>query len=695
MKNYLFFCIFLQLIYITFSFVPLWNFENSAIDLLNDNNSHEYNIVDRTLHDNFHFTLTKKISKTGNNIKISKTLYLYDNGNLFYTIYDCDWEDIESAYKNSQKNFYICPKGKFHPILYQINYNNNEYDRIELKPDDFNYNGDWELKCFLQRNKNLIMVSYLNSGQKLYLLDLFGGYVDQHEIEQGIFDYKWTDDNKEDKFVMYPILLKNNQIIIKKINIGIPGNVKKFNIEEIDGKEKTIEEKTKSNYNLFFNYDNSNFYWINYNDNKNFSTGFSDNIKDIFQYNNIDNFRINNNEGSPLDFLDKITIKKMNFIPYTKYVYYEIYNENEKVTYHGIIDITLNQVIFNTNIPIDTFIPYSSNSMLAINKISAYKICAIKDDNNECVDECSNGKAIYDVNNSNQCKESNYKCPKYALFQNYICIDSCDENILTLKDNKCGYCKDLYPYDKPYKLINTNGCVKGNIEGTEIINEELKLLNCSKGYNLFDGKCQKSGDSGDCYKNCETCSGPSQSSENQKCISCKEKYFLHEGNCLEKCPDGFFKEDKKCNVCKEPCKTCDISANNCKSCINHFYFNKTEKKCYNCHENCETCSKGEEGENENCLSCNKSSDFKYLVKAKGFYSNCVKQCPNNTIESSSECVDEIKNKDFLLYIYIVIIGMLLLFVIILFFIKNCKKNEDENLIKEIHTELVENKGLSQ
>ena len=487
--------------------------------------------------------------------------------------------------------------------------------------------------------------------------------------------------------------MKNNEIIIKKLDVDINS----YYTEEVDGKEKVIVEKTKTNYNLFFNYDNSNFYWINYDDNINFSTGYSNNIDNIYDLNNIDNFSINNNEGSPLLFLDKVTIKKMNFIPYTKYVYYEIYNEDEKVTYHGIIDVVLNQVVFNTDEPIDTFIPYSSNSMLAINKISAFKICVLKDkdNNNECVEECSNGKAIYDAENSNQCKDSSYKCPKYILFSNSICIDSCDENFLTLKDNKCGYCYELYPYNAPYKLINTEGCVKEIAEGTEIINEDLKLLNCSKGYELINGKCQKSGDSSGCFKLCETCSETSTDSKNQKCTSCIDNYFLYEGNCLENCPDGFFKENKKCKECEKPCKTCENSANNCKSCIEHFYFNKTEQKCIDCYENCITCSNGKEGENENCLSCNKSTTFKYLVKASGFYSNCVEQCPNNTVLSNFKCVDEIKNKDFLLYIYIAIIGLLLLIVIIFFFIKNCKKNGDENLVKEIHTELVESKRLSE
>ena len=71
----------------------------------------------------------------------------------------------------------------------------------------------------------------------------------------------------------------------------------------------------------------------------------------------------------------------MKFILYTKYVYYTIYNNKTEEMYHGVLDITLNKIIFNTNEDIDIFIPYSSNSMLAITKESAYRICFIKDNN--------------------------------------------------------------------------------------------------------------------------------------------------------------------------------------------------------------------------------------------------------------------------------------------------------------------------
>ena len=46
----------------------------------------------------------------------------------------------------------------------------------------------------------------------------------------------------------------------------------------------------------------------------------------------------------------------------TKYAYYKIYNIVKQKTYYGIFDIKLNQILFNTNEEINTFIPYIENS---------------------------------------------------------------------------------------------------------------------------------------------------------------------------------------------------------------------------------------------------------------------------------------------------------------------------------------------
>ena len=77
----------------------------------------------------------------------------------------------------------------------------------------------------------------------------------------------------------------------------------------------------------------------------------------------------------------------------------------EEKLFHGMIDIEFNKIIFNTNEEIIAFKPYTNNSMLAITSKSAYKICAIKGSDNDCIDECLKGSVKYDFSKPNQCEE--------------------------------------------------------------------------------------------------------------------------------------------------------------------------------------------------------------------------------------------------------------------------------------------------
>ena len=61
-------------------------------------------------------------------------------------------------------------------------------------------------------------------------------------------------------------------------------------------------------------------------------------------------------------------------------------------------------MIFNIDEEIIEFKPYGNNSMLAITKDSAYKICSIKGNNDKCIDECPEGKIIYDISKPNLCE---------------------------------------------------------------------------------------------------------------------------------------------------------------------------------------------------------------------------------------------------------------------------------------------------
>ena len=108
----------------------------------------------------------------------------------------------------------------------------------------------------------------------------------------------------------------------------------------------------------------------------------------------------------------------------------------------------------------------------------------------------------------------------------------------------------------------------------------------------------------------------------------KMKEYFENGNCAEKCSEGYFSNNKNCEECEKSCKTYNKKKNNCTSCYAGEYLNKESSTyiCSNCSENCETCSAGKKGEINNCLTCKQNSKYKFLYEK-----NCLDKCPNHTI----------------------------------------------------------------
>jgi hypothetical protein len=439
---------------------------------------------------------------------------------------------------------------------------------------------------------------------------------------------------------------------------------------------------------------------MTYNSISDFTSGYYNGSEEITME-NIGKIKVSLNNGTPLEFIDNnISIKYLNFIRNTKYVFYELQNNKNNEIYHGIIDIQLNKVIFNTNETILEFKPYSNISMLAITENSAYKICALKNElGDDCIESCSgNENIILDSENSNKCGN---KCnTKYILIPDQICLDSCNENIYAINGNQCGLCKDIALENKIYKLINTSGCLDEIPEGAEYYNENLKLLTCKEGYNLTDGKCTPI-PSSKCYELCELCYEYSLKDDDQKCSSCKEGYLLQEGNCIKSCTKGFYQIDKKCEKCHELCKSCFENYDKCNGCIDGAYLNALNNSCLKCSENCETCSNMEQNGNHNCLSCNQSSRFKYLIDDEN-NRTCVENCPNNTIlikenltcvyqkekESNSSTPENPDNPsskkklnpNFILWFFIILIIIIILIMSLCACKKYCNKQRSEQTI---------------
>ena len=172
---------------------------------------------------------------------------------------------------------------------------------------------------------------------------------------------------------------------------------------------------------------------------------------------------------------------------------------------------------------------------------------------------------------------------------------------------------------------------------------------------VFSKECQIEFKFKTCYKSCETCSeDDSNSNETQhNCLTCNKNYF-HSPKNNKNC---YLEEEKEINwyldlnnlkfeICNEECRSCSGPTNfNCTSCKNGFYlFNGNciaectegyfstilEKEsesyfiCNKCYINCKTCSSLGNGQNMSCQSC-KENQIKYN-------NNCF-EIKNNEIKS--------------------------------------------------------------
>ena len=627
MKTILLLILALQLKIAVFSIVPTWNFEKSAINLFSGSNVHSYAICDRYMY-KMSLKLQKTFTKEGTNIKQKNILYIDNNeiGEVF-------WEDIESFY-NISNTYYICPKGK--EIL--TIYNSTQQKLTELWPDDFNIEDDnWDLQCYYQEKEKKMFVAFINKHPIIYTLNVenntntWGSKIEV--FNDGLYDFKWvTDPINNNEYPMKALVLKNNFLTLKGILFKLDGTITYEEKQEKSFSDIKITTHSQSYYNLY----KEHFYFMTYNTIDDFCSGYYnetdkisfDGIKDIDP--------IFNTLSSPLEFLKDFEIKYLNFIRNTKYLYYKIINNDENITYHGIIDIESNKVIFNTDKEIIEFKPYSNNSMLAITNESAYKICIIKGDDNTCLNECSNNHVFYDILKPNTCFKEGDKCENFVLMPNDICIETCDENIFYKNENnECGLCRDLYD-GKPYKMINSEGCISENEipeDNFKIINLKLGLFSCEENYTFSEGKCNSI-----CNDLCKTCDIYSEDINDQKCTSCKsENHVLQEGNCIEECTQGYYEEEKKCLKCSEFCKICQNSEN-CEECHDGYYLDD-ENKCKQCSDNCETCSNGpEENGNQNCITCNQNTSYKYLINVENNHT-CVDICPEATYldEENKKC----------------------------------------------------------
>ena len=329
----------------------------------------------------------------------------------------------------NDSEIFICPKGK----NYLNFYDGNQFH--EIIPLSFHHDKDnWELICYYQPDKNIIFYGflYLSSqynlyGKQLPYNSIYSKY--QQQIGKTLFDFIWTTNQGYDNQYMMVSATGDSEIFLKQLGIIIEDGAYYYNI----GSTRFVDYKSKYFYIHFAKYFNTiGFYWITANSTSEFGSGYSDgplNVESGFPFRRIG---IHENFKSPFNYLypNKTIIKNLNMIRNTRFIYYEIeYNkiEEKKEMYYGIIDIELNQIIFNTNEKLKEFKPLKNYSMLAITESTAYEICAIKE-NNICVERCSSGILILDTEKGNYCNQSQ-TCENYLLIPHNACIKNCNESV--------------------------------------------------------------------------------------------------------------------------------------------------------------------------------------------------------------------------------------------------------------------------
>ena len=686
-----FFFIFVKLINISFSLIPIWNLKESSIDLLPERKEQEYSFI--TLYDEdknkVHINLTKIISKDSQNINTKNIIKI----NTEYSR-DIQWELVEGYFFDNVGHF-ICPKSKGTNYLNQ--YNNNNYNEIQPEGYNFGTDNEWELNCFptVQVDaEEWIILGFLNMktdvgfnflGKKITELNIIKNIQKKNwrglQIDKKIFDFLWP--NKmfdSQKFNIFALTLKNNGIYLCNIIIQIGG----ADISGYPGKYLFLGYKSEYSF-AYFNHSSNTFYWALSNSTDEFESGYSTESLDLNSTNV--NVHIINNKNSPFRIFDKkASINKLQMIRNTRFVYYEIYYDNDQsIIYRGIIDIKLNSIIFHTNETIKELTPLNF-SLIAITDETAYQICAIKY-REKCVEACPNNQKIYlDTIKGNHCGGSN-SCSEYGylLLPNEICIKECRNDIYYINEEKkeCELCMDI-DEKKKYKIISENECLETRPHNTYFIYENYNILDycsygcrecrskdycyeCEQGFNLINNSiCQPK----NCYKTCEVCTSNSKNENDQMCTKCKEGFYLDGNNCLSNCKDGYYKD----------------------------YMNRI---CSSCHENCKKCSNGPIDSNENCDSC--KSDL-YLINVENYDRNCTATCPNETFINTKkkQCLgenteeEEEEDNNLLLWIYIIIIGFCLLIIIICIFKKiYCPNKTDNNLISDISTELQSNNKIME
>ena len=412
----------------------------------------------------------------------------------------------------------------------------------------------------------------------------------------------------------------------------------------------------------------------------NFDTSFTSNINSMFEkcitLTSIDLSSFNTSKVLNMDNMFK-QCRKLEFLDLSNFDTKSVISmEGMFSECDSLIYLNLKSFRINNSTKIDYF--FSGNSL---------KICCEKEFEalierkfsyiNNCSDICfSDTKKM--VNILKKCiKDCNTDDNIYKYEYNNRCFEKCPEGTFSSPNNQFLCIKR----DCEFYNINKTECFEYLPEGYYIYDYEEKIID-------------------KCPENCKTCKKKEGKNNNNNCITCKNGYFLEDGNCVIPCTFNSYVDNNGNNICTcssdIKCKECSeesLIEGLCISCNNDagFYpiinetINNKFRNCYNnftgnylkdnifypCFSFCFSCSKGGGLFEHNCDECKsgytflnetdkkgncyqKCENYYYFDKTNEYKCTSKRECPSSQsklIAEKGKCIDECYNDDTYKYEY--------------------------------------------
>lgn len=210
-------------------------------------------------------------------------------------------------------------------------------------------------------------------------------------------------------------------------------------------------------------------------------------------------------------------------------------------------------------------------------------------------------------------------CPEGKFLAHSTCVSQCPQQTFAdVGSGKCEMCMDYCEVCSD--LWHCQKCQSEQGQSFFLHNGRC-LQECPEGYFNDSGTCKE------CSGSCKTCEGSAT-----KCLSCKSPLLLEQWECKPTCSEKHFAFDGICKHCPAMCLEC-IHTETCKECVDGFFlhegkcvedcptqFYAEDKHCFPCHGDCKDCSGPD---SDDCTECAVS----YYVLYDGM---CSEECPEGT-----------------------------------------------------------------